>query len=214
MALGVLCLIAVGTVWITNTTLTAQFTQSTRQAAQLRLALYSGNIVSEVQRTSIVPRLLASDPELIRALQDSEFTLTSQRLISFVDEIGAAAITLMDNQGRVVATTDRRRLGTLHRQEPFFVNAVRSDATVFTTTRSEANIFAFSYARAIADGGQTLGVVMVEAQSAKVSNRLGGYFRCGCCARQPRDDCAGNRSLLDRRDRGRGPGPPICPFRH
>ena len=173
-ALGVLCLIAVGTVWVTNTTLTAQFTQSTRQAAQLRLALYSGNIVSEVQRTSIVPRLLASDPELIGALQSSEFTLTSQRLISFVDEIGAAAITLMDNQGRVVATTDRRRLGTLYRQEPFFVNAVRSDATVFTTTRSEANIFAFSYARAIAAGGQTLGVVMVEANLQKFQTAWAG----------------------------------------
>ncbi len=60
-ALLAIFMLAVGTVYITNQLLSARFTQSTLQRAQLRLALYSGNMVSELQRNSIVPRLLASD---------------------------------------------------------------------------------------------------------------------------------------------------------
>lgn len=94
-ALLAIFMLAVGTVYITNQLLSARFTQSTLQRAQLRLALYSGNMVSELQRNSIVPRLLASDAELIGALNSNDYQRTSQRLLSFVDEIGAAAILLL-----------------------------------------------------------------------------------------------------------------------
>ena len=65
LALLTIFLLAVGTVYITNQFLTARFTQTTLQRAQLRLALYSGNLVSELQKNSIVPSLLGSDAELI-----------------------------------------------------------------------------------------------------------------------------------------------------
>ena len=113
LALLTICLLAVATVYITNQFLTTRFTQSTLQSAQLRLALYSGNMVSELQRNSIVPRLLASDAELIGALSSKDYQRTSQRLLSFVDEIGAAAILLLDSDGRVVGATDRNRLGEI-----------------------------------------------------------------------------------------------------
>ena len=57
-ALLAIFLLAVGTVYVTNQLLMARFTQTTLQQAQLRLALYSGNMVSELQRNSIVPTLL------------------------------------------------------------------------------------------------------------------------------------------------------------
>ncbi|HAB76123.1 MAG TPA: two-component system sensor histidine kinase, partial [Planktomarina temperata] len=85
IALLTIFLIAVGTVYFTNQLLTARFTQSTLQRAQLRLALYSGNMVSELQRNSIVPRLLSSDAELVGALSSRDYQRTSQRLLSFVD---------------------------------------------------------------------------------------------------------------------------------
>ena len=111
LALLTIFLLAVGTVYVTNQLLTARFTQTTLQRAQLRLALYSGNLVSELQKNSIVPSLLGSDAELIGALTSKDYQRTSQRLLSFVDEIGASAILLLNSDGRVVAATNRDRLG-------------------------------------------------------------------------------------------------------
>ena len=80
------------TVFMSNRFLTDRFTETTRNRAELRLALYSGNILSELRRNSIVPQLLARDPALIGALNSNDFTNSTQRLISFVEEIGAASL--------------------------------------------------------------------------------------------------------------------------
>ena len=149
IALLTIFLIAVGTVYFTNQLLTARFTQSTLQRAQLRLALYSGNMVSELQRNSIVPRLLSSDAELVGALSSRDYQRTSQRLLSFVDEIGAAAILLLDLDGRVVAATDRNRLGEIQRNLPHFVEAARASETVFTTHQMDVGGYDFAYSRRV-----------------------------------------------------------------
>ena len=81
-AVGVLLLLAVGTVWFTNAWLTARFSETTRVRTELRSALYTGNLLSELQRTSVVPQLLARDPALISALSGNDFSTTSARLIS------------------------------------------------------------------------------------------------------------------------------------
>ena len=49
IALVVFMAVAGATVWFTNTTLTHSFTETTRNRAELRLALYSGNLVSELR---------------------------------------------------------------------------------------------------------------------------------------------------------------------
>ncbi|MBU2357802.1 MAG: sensor histidine kinase, partial [Alphaproteobacteria bacterium] len=113
MRLGVLliCLLGIGTIYTTNLLLTERFTETTRNRAEVRLTLYVANLMSELQRNSIVPQLLARDPELINALSEGNYTLSTQRLLSFVDEIGAASLMLLDRDGRAVAATDRNRLG-------------------------------------------------------------------------------------------------------
>ncbi len=52
---ALLVLLAIGVVLVTNHWLSDRFTESTRNRAELRLALYSGNMLSELQRTSLVP---------------------------------------------------------------------------------------------------------------------------------------------------------------
>ena len=141
LALVVFMAIAAGTVWFTNNTLTHSFTETTRNRAELRLALYSGNLVSELRRHAIVPQLLSRDQALISALQSQDFSLSTQRLISFVDEIGAASITLMDKDGRTVAATDRIRLGEVYCSAAYFVDAVRSNSTVFSVIPSSQAIW-------------------------------------------------------------------------
>ena len=60
LAATILVLLALGVVLTTNRWLSERFTETTRNRAELRLALYSGNMLSEVQRTSVVPLLLTS----------------------------------------------------------------------------------------------------------------------------------------------------------
>ena len=74
LAVTLLILLAIGTVLVTNRWLSERFTETTRNRAELRLALYSGNVLSELQRTSVVPLLLADDPAIRDALGEN-FTL-------------------------------------------------------------------------------------------------------------------------------------------
>ncbi|MCX8508985.1 MAG: hypothetical protein ORN49_08935, partial [Rhodobacteraceae bacterium] len=127
-------LLAVSVIWGTNAFLSARFTEATHNRADLRQALFSGQIMSEVQRTSVVPLLLARDPELIGALDQVRYTTTSQRLISAQQEIGASSILLIDTGGRVVAATDRTRLGQNLANNEGFVQAQRVNDSVFSVT--------------------------------------------------------------------------------
>ena len=174
IALTLLTAVAVATVFVTNRYLTDRFTESTRNRAELRLALYSGNLVSELRRNAIVPQLLARDPALIGALNSGDFSQSSQRLISFVDEIGAASLMLLDRDGRTVAATSRERLGEQHRSAAYFVEALRSNATVFTSQRQEVGSYNFSYSRRIESQGQSIGVIVVEVDLAKFERAWAG----------------------------------------
>lgn len=170
-----LIVLAIGVVWGTNRWLTERFTDTTRNRAELRLVLYSGNITSELQRTSVVPLLLSRDPELISALNSGTFTSSSQRLISFQSEIGAASILLLDVSGRTVAATDRSQLGTNHRNDPAFIDALRSKDTVFSATPREAGGYAFTYSRAIVSDNRPVGVIVVAVDLMKYERSWAGF---------------------------------------
>ena len=166
---------AVAVVWITNQLLTERFTESTRNRAEVRLTLYSGNILSELQRNQIVPQLLARDPTLIGALNSDEFSQSSQRLISYRDEIDAAGLFLLDRSGRAVAVTDRQKLGSQHRSAPYFIDALRSGETVFTTNVTDNGTRLFSYSRKLETGGETIGVIVVELNLQQFETAWAGF---------------------------------------
>ncbi len=168
-------LVAIVSTWFLNSFLAESFTESTRNRAELRLVLYSGNIQSELQRNSVVPLLLARDPELISALQDGNFATTSQRLIDLQSEIGAASIELLDNSGRVMAATDRNQLGKNRASEAPFVEARRSSETSFLVQELDSGGFGFSFSRSIRQGGDVLGVVVVGADLSKFERSWAGF---------------------------------------
>lgn len=167
LGLTALILLAVASVWITNTWLTERFTADTRSRSEVRQALYVGNILSELQRNSVVPLLLSRDPELITALQSGDFSRASQRLLTFVDEIGAASLQLVDQTGKIVGATDRNLIGANQAQAPFVIEAQRSNNTVFTTSRNEAGAFQFTFSRRIQAEGQMLGAIVVHVDLKK-----------------------------------------------
>lgn len=174
LSLVLLMAIAVATVWITNSLLTDRFTESTRNRANVRLALYSGNLVSELGRNAIVPQLLARDSTLIGALNSSDFSQSTQRLISFVEEIGAASLMLLDIDGRTVAATDRNLLGSQHRSQAYYVDAIRSNTTVFSLIEREGGGYRFTYSRRISSGTDVLGVIVVEVDLQKFERAWAG----------------------------------------
>ena len=155
------------TLWFTNSFFTERYTQSIRNKSEVRLALYGGNVLSELQRNSIVPKLLAQDAELINALKSQDFSKSTQRLISFVEEIGSASLMLLDIDGRTVASTDRNNLGSLNKEKAYFVDALRSKETVFTVLSLETGGAAFFYSRRIEHQNQPIGVVLVEVDLRK-----------------------------------------------
>lgn len=168
------CCIGVLVTQVTNTVLTQRFTETTRNRAELRLTLYVANLMSELQRNSIVPQLLARDPELINALDLGDFSLSTARLLTFVDEIGAASLMLLDVDGRAVAATDRNRLGENHRSAPYFVNALRTNTTIFTAAREETGAYSFVYSRKIESRGESLGVISVQVDLQKLERNWAG----------------------------------------
>lgn len=161
-------------IWITNNWLSESFTETTRNRAEVRLALYSGNIMSELQRTSVVPLLLARDPALINALNSDDYSTTSARLISAQEEISAASIHLLDATGRTVASTDRNSIGTANINRSYFVEAQRSRDTVFTVEPRESGGFVFTYSRAVLSDNRVVGVVVVGAELAKFERQWAG----------------------------------------
>lgn len=173
-ALFLLILAATVTVVVTNSLLYERFTETTRNRAELRLALYSGNLLAELRQNAIVPQLLARDPELIDALSFGEFSKSSARLISFVDEIGAASLMMLDADGRTVAATDRNRIGSQHRSEPYFIEALRGNTTIFTAQQTEAGNYTFTYARRVKPSGEVIGVIVAEVDLQKFESAWAG----------------------------------------
>lgn len=171
---GFILAMAIGVIVLTNQLLTERYTEATRSRAEVRMTLYVGNLISELQRNSIVPQLLARDAELIGALKNNEFTASSQRLLSYVDEIGAASLMLLDSGGRTVAATDRSHIGELHRGDPYFINALRSNVTVFTLFQTETGTYSFVYSRRIDEGGIPLGVLTVEVDLQRLVSGWAG----------------------------------------
>ncbi|MEL7800555.1 sensor histidine kinase [Sulfitobacter pontiacus] len=174
LAVALLLVIAVATISVTNKLLTDRFTESTRNRAELRIALYSGNLLAELRQNAIVPQLLSRDPALIEALTRSDYSLSTQRLISFVEEIGAASLMLYDIDGRTVAATDRNRLGASHRQEAYFVDALRSNSTVFSVIPRDTGGYRFFYSRRIQEGGTNLGVIAAEVDLQRFERAWAG----------------------------------------
>jgi len=167
-------LVAVGVVLVTNRWLSERFTETTRNRAELRLALYTGNLTSELQRTSVVPLLLSGDPAISSALTKRDYSGTTLRLMQVQSEIGVASILLLDQSGRTVGATNRNLLGKSLGSEPLFVDALRSGETVFAATPRDGGGFDFTYSRVVIIDGKAAGVIVVAADLMKYERAWAG----------------------------------------
>ncbi len=174
LAVAGLVVVAIAVVLVTNSFLTDRFTETTRNRAELRLALYSGNMISELQRTSVVPLLLSRDPAISESLSKGDFSRTTARLVQVQADIGVASILLVDNSGRTVGATNRNLLGTNYRAASFFMDAQRSMDTVFSSSVKPGGGYEFTYSQAIMSEGRLLGVIAVSVDLMKYERAWAG----------------------------------------
>lgn len=174
IAIALLFLVAIVVILVSNRLLTERYTDDTRNRAELRLALYTGNLMAELQRTSVVPLLLARDPDLVQALREGNFAQTSAKLIALQSEIGVLSMRLLSQDGRVVGATNRNILGSSEVATPQFIEALRSEGTFFTAAPREAGGYDFVYSRAIRADGVTLGVIVVSVDLMKYERAWSG----------------------------------------
>ena len=153
---------AFAVMYLSNLYFSERFTQKTRANAERQLSLYSGRIISDLQRSSVVPLLLSRDTTLIAALNSSDFVASSQRLISYQDDIGAKEISLLNAAGRIVATSNRQKLGRFLNDQPVYVAAIRGSDTVFTSFENESGATGYFFSRRVQSLNHTVGIIVVE----------------------------------------------------
>jgi two-component system C4-dicarboxylate transport sensor histidine kinase DctB len=166
LSILLVCLFALIVVYVSNQFLTQRFATDIVDRSEVRLSLYVTNLTSELQRNSVVPQLLARNPELITALSTRDFTNSSAHLVTFVAEIGSASLLLLDRNGMTVAATNANEIGVNHRAAPYFVSAMGSEQTVYATARDAEGQYRYVFSRKIVADGQLLGVIAVEVNSA------------------------------------------------
>lgn len=154
-------------IWGTSLLLSERFSEGARTRAELRLDLYTGSIVTELQRNAVVPLLLEQDAVLVGALANDNSTAASERLVTLLDEVGAQGFLLLDGEGRTVAATDPAQIGTSHADAPYFRESLQRSGTIFTHHAPEDGPYVFAYARRVAVPGRPDGVVVVFVDLAK-----------------------------------------------
>lgn len=172
--LAMLAMLAGVVIWFSVTVLAERHAQTLSSQAELRLTLFAGNVMSELRRNSVVPQLLARDPMLTEALATGDFSASSQRLLDYRDEIGAERLVLLDRNGIAVASSEPLDLGTDHRALPYFLDALQSNATLFSTVLDDPAKPLFTYSRRIDNGTEVLGVIMVEVDLRKYERSWDG----------------------------------------
>ncbi|HEU0221677.1 MAG TPA: ATP-binding protein [Paracoccaceae bacterium] len=154
--------------WASHNYLTDLYSEDLRNRANVRAAIYNGSLLNVLERHQLIPRVLSQDRSLIDALLSRQYALTSARLIDVSSDVKAKAIILMDRDGRIVAASDRRLLGTARADRAYFREAARDDETVFTVTGVAERDLGFYFSHSVRSGGQALGVVAVQVNLGEV----------------------------------------------
>ena len=96
-------IITLTVLFITNSFFTSRFSEVIKRQAQLNLTKNTNNVLSELQKNSIIPQLLVNDQEITKALISQDFSFLSDRFSRFINDISIASISLLDKNGSLVA---------------------------------------------------------------------------------------------------------------
>jgi two-component system C4-dicarboxylate transport sensor histidine kinase DctB len=170
-ALGLLGAILL--LWASDEYLTRLYSEDLQNRSNVRAAIHSGTLLNTLQRHELIPGILSRDRSLIDALVTRQFAMTSARLIEVNRSLRARNVNLLDRDGRVVAASDRRLLGTSAGDRPYFREAARENGTVFVVQGVAEQELGFFFAHPVRAGGRLLGVLAVQVNLAEIEAAWG-----------------------------------------
>ena len=153
--------------FITNSFFTSRFSVNIKRQAQLNLTKNTNDVLSELQKNSIIPQLLVNDQEITKALISKDFSLLSAKFSRFIDEISIASISLLDKNGSLVAFSAKENFQKKVSYKRFSTDTQNTIETVMSVFRKEDNEFGFFYSRPIEDKGNFIGMILIEVDLKK-----------------------------------------------
>ena len=153
--------------FITNSFFTSRFSDIIKRQAQLNLTKNTNDVLSELQKNSIIPQLLVNDQEITKALISRDFSLLSEKFSRFINEISIASISLLDKNGSLVAFSAKENFQKKVSYKRFSTDTQNTLETVMSVFRKEDNEFGFFYSRPIEDKGNFIGMILIEVDLKK-----------------------------------------------
>ena len=161
--LGLLAMLAVDRV-VRESTLT-----EAKAEAQHSAALLTAGFKSELDKFTLVPRVLAIDPEVeaLLATGGSAASLNA-RLADLAGQTGAAALYVMDAEGTTIAASNAALptsfVGSNYRFRSYFSDALRDGETSEFALGTVSRRPGLYIARRVEAGGTPLGVVAIKVE--------------------------------------------------
>ena len=154
----------------TNSFFTSKYLNDIKQEGEIRLTQNERNIVSELQKNSVIPQFLVRDQSIWNALLSNNFSSLPQMFSEFINEISIESITLMDRTGQIVAVAGKENLNVNSSNKIIFNTAISTNDTVMNIIEKDENEFGFFYSRKIEDDQRVLGVLSIEVDLKKFEN--------------------------------------------
>ena len=151
----------------TNSFFTSKYLNDIKQEGEIRLTQNERNIVSELQKNSVIPQFLVRDQSIWNALLSNNFSSLPQMFSEFINEISIESITLMDRTGQIVAVAGKENLNVNSSNKIIFNTAISTNDTVMNIIEKNENEFGFFYSRKIENDQRVLGVLSIEVDLKK-----------------------------------------------
>jgi two-component system C4-dicarboxylate transport sensor histidine kinase DctB len=142
----------------------------TRAAAEGRSAILAAGLESELNKFTLVPRVLATDPDVAELLggSTSQRALLNRRLADLARQTRAAAIYLMDRRGVTLAASNWDRpdsfIGSNYRFRDYFAGALRDGTETEFALGTVSRRPGLYLAERVGPADAPLGVVAVKVE--------------------------------------------------
>ena len=153
--------------YFTNSFFTSRFSEVLKRQGQINLTKNAGNILTELQKSSIIPQLLVNDQKIIKALISKDFSLLSDKFSSFITDISIASITLFNENGSIVAFDAKKNFQKNRSYKILATNTKHTPETVMSILKKNNNEFGFFYSRGIEEENRSLGTIFIEVDLSK-----------------------------------------------
>jgi len=156
--------------FLTNSFFSSRFSDVIKRQGQINLTKNASDVLSELQKNSIIPQLLVNDQEITKALISRDFFSLSDRFSRFIDDISIASITLLDKDGNPVVFSAKKNFSKKISYKQFPFGDSNTSETLMRVFEKEDNEFGFFYSRRIEYEDSLLGVILIEVDLKKFEN--------------------------------------------